>query len=110
MAKVSKKLLGATKARLHSPLLKGKNYGQEISDLSESIGIPLLPWQRWVLDDMTTVDKDGAFIRRTLLAVDALNKIGDVTEAAGLGAFAENRDGLVGERLADECGDDPPVI
>jgi len=71
MAKVSKKLLGATKARLHSPLLKGKNYGQEISDLSESIGIPLLPWQRWVLDDMTTVAADGSFIRKTNLILCA---------------------------------------
>jgi phage terminase large subunit-like protein len=48
-------------------LLKGKNYGQEISDLSDSIGIPLLPWQRWLFDDMTTIDEDGAFVRRSLL-------------------------------------------
>lgn len=71
MAKKTPKLMGATKARLHSPLLKGKNFGQEISELSESIGIPLLPWQRWVLDDMTTVDKDGQFIRKTNLVMCA---------------------------------------
>ncbi|MEI7614969.1 MAG: terminase large subunit [Betaproteobacteria bacterium] len=69
--KINKKLLGATKARLHSPLLKGINHGQAISDLSDSIGIPLLPWQRWVLDDMTTVDKAGAFIRKTNLVLCA---------------------------------------
>jgi len=69
--KKPKKLMGNTAARLHSPLLKGKNYGQEISDLSESIGIPLLPWQRWVLDDMTTVDAEGAFVRKTNLVMCA---------------------------------------
>ena len=69
--KIKQKLLGSTQARLHSPLLKGKNYGAEIAELSESIGIPLLPWQRWLFDDMTTVDASGAFVRRTVLAIAA---------------------------------------
>jgi phage terminase large subunit-like protein len=69
--KIKQKLLGAVVPRLHSPLLKGKNYGQEISDLSESIGIPLLPWQRFVFDDMTTVDENGQFIRKTNLVMCA---------------------------------------
>ena len=63
--------MGATKARLHSPLLKGLNHGQAISDLSDSIGVPLLPWQRWVLDDMSSVDKDGHFKRKTNLVLCA---------------------------------------
>ena len=70
-AKKAPKLLGATKARLHSPLLKGKNYGAEISDLADSIGIPLLPWQRWVLNDMTTVDKKDEFVRKSNLVLCA---------------------------------------
>jgi hypothetical protein len=63
--------LGSTKPRLHSPLLKGKNFGQEISDLADSISVPLLPWQRFVLDDMTTVDEAGAFIRKSNLVLCA---------------------------------------
>ena len=70
-AKTAPKLLGSTKARLHSPLLKGKNYGKEISDLADSIKMPLLPWQRWVLDDMTTVGGDNEFIRKTNLVLCA---------------------------------------
>ena len=69
--KAAPKLLGSTTARLHTTLLKGKNYGQEISDLADSINMPLLPWQRWVLNDMTTVGDDGEFIRKTNLVLCA---------------------------------------
>lgn len=62
---------GATEPRLHSPYLKGPNKGEEISQLAESIGLPLLPWQRFVIDDMTTVDEAGMFIRKTNLVLCA---------------------------------------
>jgi phage terminase large subunit-like protein len=64
-------LYGATEPRLHSPYLKTKNRGQEVSDLADSIGVPLLPWQRFVIDDMTSISDDDLFIRKTNLVLVA---------------------------------------
>jgi len=58
-------LIGSTEPRIHTPLLKGKTKAQEVADLAEKIGLPLIPWQRWVLDDLLSVDEDGAFIKKT---------------------------------------------
>jgi phage terminase large subunit-like protein len=63
--------LGATEPRLHSPYLTGHNRGDEIAQLAESIGLPLLPWQDFVIQDMTTVDDAGMFIRKTNLVLCA---------------------------------------
>jgi hypothetical protein len=63
----TKPLIGAVKPRIHSPLLKGTSKIDEVADLAEKIGIPLMPWQRFVLDDMLKVDKDGMFQRKTSL-------------------------------------------
>jgi phage terminase large subunit-like protein len=62
---------GATEPRLHSPYLTGHNRGDEIAQLAESIGLPLLPWQDFVIRDMTTVDDSGMFIRKTNLVLCA---------------------------------------
>jgi phage terminase large subunit-like protein len=64
-------LYGATEPRLHSPYLNTKNRGQEVSDLADSIGVPLLPWQRFVIDDMTCVSDENMFIRKTNLVLVA---------------------------------------
>jgi len=69
--KKSKALRGATKPRLHSPLLKGKNKLQDVKDLCDIVKIPLLPWQEFVLKDMLTVDKNGMWIRKTNLILVA---------------------------------------
>ena len=69
--KRSKALRGATKPRLHSPLLKGENKLQDVLDLCTIIEQPLLPWQEFVLKDMLTVDKDGMWIHRTNLLLIA---------------------------------------
>lgn len=61
--------VGATEPRLHSPYLKGPNRGDEIAELAESIGLPLLPWQDFVIRDMTTVDENNMFIRRSNLCL-----------------------------------------
>ena len=37
---------------------------QEVADLADAIEQPLLPWQRWVLDDYLAVDEAGKFRRR----------------------------------------------
>ena len=63
--------LGATEPRLHSPYLTGHNRGDEIAQLAESIGLPLLPWQDFVIRDMTTVDDANMFIRKTNLVLCA---------------------------------------
>jgi len=65
--KKSKRLLGATKPRLHSPFLTGKNKLQDVKDLCTIVQIDLLPWQEYVLKDMLTVDKAGLWIRKTNL-------------------------------------------
>lgn len=62
---------GATKPRLHSPLLKGENKLQDIKDLCEILKTPLLPWQEFVLKDMLTTDKNGLWIRKTNLLLIA---------------------------------------
>jgi len=65
--KKKKPLRGALKPRLHSPFLKGKTKGDQIAQLAEQIGQPLLAWQKLILDDMCGVDKDDMFIRKTSL-------------------------------------------
>jgi len=65
--KKSKRLLGATKPRLHSPFLTGANKLQDVKDLCDIVKIPLLPWQEYVLKDILTVDKAGLWIRKTNL-------------------------------------------
>jgi phage terminase large subunit-like protein len=39
---------------------------QEVADLAEKIGMPLLEWQRFILEDMLRIDSEGKFRRRTL--------------------------------------------
>ena len=70
-AKRSKPLRGATKPRLQNVPLKGQTKLQDVKDLCEIVGMPLLPWQEYVLKDMLTVDKNGMFIRKTCLALAA---------------------------------------
>jgi len=63
--------MGATEPRLHSPYLEGPSRGKEISELADSIGMPLLPWQEFVINDMCTVDENNMFIRKTNLLLVA---------------------------------------
>jgi len=62
---------GATEPRLHSPYIEGKNRGDEVAQLADSIGLPLLPWQDFVIRDMTAIDESGMFIRKTNLVLCA---------------------------------------
>ena len=64
-------LRGATKPRVHSPLLKGKTKADEIAALAVKINLPLLPWQKFVLDDMMRVDSKDQFIRKSSLVLVA---------------------------------------
>ena len=58
--------VGQTKPRIHTPYLKGDSRVTELADLAEKIGMPLLPWQHHVLEDMLKVDKDGMYRRKTV--------------------------------------------
>ena len=58
-------LIGSTQPRIHTPLLKCASKAQEVADLAEKIGLPLIPWQRWVLDDLLSVDDEGKFKKKT---------------------------------------------
>ena len=72
--KRSKPLRGATKPRLSSIPLKGKTKLDDVKQLAEILGEPLLPWQEYVLKDMLTVDKAGKFIRKlNLLLISRQN-------------------------------------
>ena len=64
-------LIGSTEPRIHTPLLKGKSKAQEVSDLADKIGLPLIPWQRWVLDDLLSVDNENAWRKKTALVLVA---------------------------------------
>jgi phage terminase large subunit-like protein len=68
-SKTKPKLLGALEPRLHTPWLKGESRGHEIAELAERIGQPLLPWQRLLLDDMSVVDDEGMFIKKSSLVL-----------------------------------------
>jgi phage terminase large subunit-like protein len=64
-------LIGSTEPRIHTPLLKGKSRAQEVSDLADKIGLPLIPWQRWVLDDLLSIDNDNNWRKKTALVLVA---------------------------------------
>ena len=70
-AKAQQPRTGATKPRLENTPLKGITRGGEVAQLAEDIGLPLLPFQRYVLDDMLTIDKNKQFIRKTSLLLCA---------------------------------------
>lgn len=69
--KRSKPLRGATKPRLQNIPLKGKSKLDDVKQLCEIIGMPLLPWQEYVLKDMLTVDKKDLWVRKTNLLLIA---------------------------------------
>lgn len=71
MTQTKKPRTGATEPRLHSPYLEGKSRGVEIAQLADSIGMPLLPWQNFVINDMCTVDENNMFVRKTNLLLVA---------------------------------------
>jgi hypothetical protein len=49
-------LIGSTEPRVHTPLLKSKSKVDEVADLAEKISMPLIPWQRFALEDILSID------------------------------------------------------
>ena len=70
-AKTIKTMVGATKPRVHSPLLKGKTRGDEVIEFAKKLGQPLMPWQELIVKDFFSVDSKDKFIRRTGLLLVA---------------------------------------
>jgi phage terminase large subunit-like protein len=66
-----KRILGNTKPRLQTPPLKSKSRIDEVAELAEKIGMPLLPWQHYVLSDMLSVDNNNQFLRKSSLLLCA---------------------------------------
>jgi phage terminase large subunit-like protein len=64
-------LIGSTEPRIHTPLLKVLSKSQEVADLAEKIQLPLIPWQRWVLDDLLSVDNEQNWRKKTALVLVA---------------------------------------
>jgi phage terminase large subunit-like protein len=62
-------LIGSTEPRIHTPLLKGPSKAQEVADLAEKINLPLIPWQRWLLDDLLSIDSEGNFKKKLGIAL-----------------------------------------
>jgi len=60
-------LIGSVQPRIHTPLLHGTSKAQEVADLAVKIGVPLLDWQRWVLDDLLTINSAGLFVKKSAL-------------------------------------------
>lgn len=71
MAKRAPKLTGAKLPRLHTPWVGGKSRVDEIATLADAIGQPLLDWQKTILKDMCTVDKQNMFIKKSSLFICA---------------------------------------
>ena len=64
-------LIGSTTPRIHTPLLKGLTKSAEVAELAEQMGMPLIPWQRWVLDDMLSIDDAGLWRKKTCVILAA---------------------------------------
>src|SRR5438309_295259 len=56
------------------------------------------------------IDRAGDVVAGCHQAQEALHQIVDVAEGAGLGAIAEDGDGLALEGLDDEVGDHAPIV
>lgn len=71
VAKKPEPLGGSTKPRIHSKILETNSRVDEVIELANAIGMPLLPWQEWVCRDMLSVDKNNLFIKKSTLLLVA---------------------------------------
>jgi phage terminase large subunit-like protein len=81
-------LIGSTTPRVHTPLLKTKSKADEVADLAEKISMPLIPWQRWVLEDLLSIREDGTFVKKTgLILVSRQSGKTHLAQNAYIGTF-----------------------
>lgn len=67
------KLVGKTQPRLWTPplrkLSRATSHGYAIIDFAETIGEPLLPWQKWLTVHAMEVDRDGFYRFRVIIVL-----------------------------------------
>jgi phage terminase large subunit-like protein len=66
-AKKKQALRGATKPRIQSVPLKGKNKFDDVLEIAKLLNVSFLPYQEYILKDMLTVDKKDMWIRKSSL-------------------------------------------
>jgi phage terminase large subunit-like protein len=64
-------LIGSTEPRIHTPLLNAPTKVDQVAKLAEKIGMPLIPWQRWVLSDLLSVDDEDNWLKKSALILVA---------------------------------------
>jgi phage terminase large subunit-like protein len=64
-------LIGSIEPRIHTPLLNAPSKAQEVADLATKIMMPLVPWQRWVLNDLLSIDDAQNWRKKTALILVA---------------------------------------
>jgi len=91
--KAKRPLLGNVEPRLSNRPLKAKSRIDEVAQLAEQIGVPLLDWQKHILKDMLSVDDNNQFIRKSTLLICARQQgkshVGRMRAIAGLMLFGE---------------------
>ena len=69
----ARKLLGKTQPRLWTPplrkLTRATSHGYSIIDFAETIGEPLLPWQKWLTVHAMEVDRNGFYRFRVVIVL-----------------------------------------
>lgn len=71
LIQIAPPLMGATYPRLHTPWLGGNSRIDEIVELADRIGEPLLAWQKLILTDLCAVDENNMFKKKSALTVVA---------------------------------------
>jgi hypothetical protein len=64
-------LMGRESPRIHSKLLELPSRGLEIIDFADSIGIPMLPWQKWLAMEAHKIKPDGRWAHPLITCVVA---------------------------------------
>ena len=63
---VPKGIEGFITPRLHTPYLEGPSKIDEVEEFANWIGMPLMKWQRHVLQDMLQIDEQGNYRRKLI--------------------------------------------
>ena len=62
---------GSANPRIRTPVWPGASLVDQVIELAEKIGMPLLPWQIVVLHDILAVDDSGLFVKKSNLLLVA---------------------------------------
>jgi phage terminase large subunit-like protein len=62
----SQTIYGFSKPRLQSPKLQLPSAGQVVTNLAREFGVPLLPWQEYVIDDALQITPEGKWAKSNI--------------------------------------------